>query len=204
MYQIALSTGFIRNYPLIHVRVDVNLLGFNLVGLIEFAVTAWGRRTGRRQANERIFNRLQSGLPITPLFVSRDDQVQGLTRLLLLGVRVLTLVEFTVRRSLQQEQAKLADLHPENRSKGNRQTYRGARPKGVFGDLADPYQGCGRTGNQTLADPTVSRAQQDILQRLGLEASLYRQLEIQNNVEPFARLVSGGHFGVTADLVCYD
>src|SRR6266704_581167 len=37
---------------------------------------------------ERIFNRLKSRVSIAPLFVKRDDQIQGLTYLLTLGVRV--------------------------------------------------------------------------------------------------------------------
>jgi transposase len=40
---------------------------------------------------ERIFNRLKSRLHIAPMFVSREDQIQGLTYLLTLGVRVLTM-----------------------------------------------------------------------------------------------------------------
>jgi transposase len=37
---------------------------------------------------ERIFHRLKSRVWIAPLFVKRDDQIQGLTYLLTLGVRV--------------------------------------------------------------------------------------------------------------------
>src|SRR5712691_1371662 len=37
---------------------------------------------------ERIFHRLKSRVSIAPLFVKRDDQIQGLTYLLTLGVRV--------------------------------------------------------------------------------------------------------------------
>ena len=48
---------------------------------------------------ERMFNRLKSRLPIAPMFVSREDQIQGLTYLLTLGGRVLTVMEFTLRRS---------------------------------------------------------------------------------------------------------
>ena len=66
---------------------------------------------------ERVFQRLKSHFNIAPLFVQRDDQVQGLTYLLTLGVRVLTLIEFVVRRSLHNDNAKLADLHAENRKK---------------------------------------------------------------------------------------
>ena len=51
------------------------------------------------------------------MFVTRDDQIQGLTYLLTVGVRVLTVMEFILRRSLQQDQTKLPGLHPENRKK---------------------------------------------------------------------------------------
>lgn len=37
---------------------------------------------------------------MTPLFVQRDDQVQGLVHLLSLGLRILTLIEFVIRRQL--------------------------------------------------------------------------------------------------------
>jgi transposase len=37
---------------------------------------------------ERIFNRLKSRVHIAPLFVKRNDQIEGLTYLLTLGVRV--------------------------------------------------------------------------------------------------------------------
>jgi len=45
--------------------------------------------------------------------VSREDQIQGLTYLLTLGVRVLTVMAFTLRRSLQKDQATLPGLHPD-------------------------------------------------------------------------------------------
>jgi len=54
---------------------------------------------------ERIFNRLKNRLNIAPLFVKRDDQITGLTHLLSLGVRVLTLLEFVVRQSLENDQS---------------------------------------------------------------------------------------------------
>ena len=64
---------------------------------------------------ERGFHRLK-GVPLSlhPLFVQRDDQVVGLTHLLSLAVRLLTLTEFHVRRALQREHAHLRGLHPEN------------------------------------------------------------------------------------------
>ena len=59
---------------------------------------------------ERGFHRLK-GVPLSlnPLFVKRDDQVVGLTNLLSLAVRFLTLIEFIVRRKLKQNQEKWSD-----------------------------------------------------------------------------------------------
>jgi transposase len=48
---------------------------------------------------ERLFNRLKSRVHMAPLFVKRNDQIEGLTYLLTLGVRVLTVTEFVLRRS---------------------------------------------------------------------------------------------------------
>ncbi len=53
-----------------------------------------------------------------PLFVKRDDQVVGLTNLLSIAVRLLTLVEFVVRRNLKQNQEQLVGLLPQNPKKG--------------------------------------------------------------------------------------
>jgi transposase len=61
---------------------------------------------------ERVFGRFKGDqLAIAPLFVKRDDQVVGLTRLLSLAVRVLTLMEFVVRRALAEQQRVLAGLY---------------------------------------------------------------------------------------------
>ena len=68
---------------------------------------------------ERGFHRLKGApLALDPLFVKRDDQVVGLTNLLGLAVRLLTLVEFVVRRNLKQNQELLVGLLPQNPKKG--------------------------------------------------------------------------------------
>ena len=66
---------------------------------------------------ERIFNRLKSRVHIAPLFVKLNEQIEGLTYLLTLGVRVLAVTEFVLRRSLETAQASLPGLHPENKQK---------------------------------------------------------------------------------------
>jgi transposase len=58
------------------------------------------------------FHRLKERpLGIRPLFVQRDDQIVGLTRLLSLGLRVVTLLEVQVRRRLAQAGETLAGLN---------------------------------------------------------------------------------------------
>src|SRR5256885_1865783 len=66
---------------------------------------------------ERIFNRLKSRVHIAPLFVKLNDQIEGLTSLLTLGVRVLTVMEFVLRRSLENDQAQLPGLDPGKQQK---------------------------------------------------------------------------------------
>jgi len=68
---------------------------------------------------EHGFHRLKGApLSLAPLFAKRDDQVIGLTNLLSLAVRMLTLIEFVVRRNLKQNKEKLTGLIPNNPKKG--------------------------------------------------------------------------------------
>jgi transposase len=62
---------------------------------------------------ERAFHQLKDQpLGIRPLYVQRDDQVRGLTHLLTLALRVLTLFEVRVRRGQDQDGEDLAGLYP--------------------------------------------------------------------------------------------
>jgi transposase len=68
---------------------------------------------------EHGFHRLKGApLSLDPLFVKRDDQVVGLTNLLSMAIRFLTLIEFVVRRKLKQNQEKLTGLIENNPKKG--------------------------------------------------------------------------------------
>jgi transposase len=127
---------------------------------------------------ERIFHRLKSRVHIAPLFVKLNDQIEGLTYLLTLGVRVLTVMEFVLRQSLQNEHAKLPGLHPENKTKMT-DTPTAERILKAFADVSlTIIQNA--AGEDILRRLTpLSGLQKDILQRLGLDAALYGQLEIQ-------------------------
>jgi transposase len=62
---------------------------------------------------ERVFERFKGErLRIAPMFVTREDQVVGLPRLLSLGVRLLTLMEFVARQSLREQSRPLSGLYP--------------------------------------------------------------------------------------------
>ncbi len=62
---------------------------------------------------ERAFHQLKDQPPgLRPLFVHRDDQVRGLTHLLTLALRVLTLFEVLVWRGQDQDGEDLAGLYP--------------------------------------------------------------------------------------------
>src|SRR5712691_8608842 len=128
---------------------------------------------------ERVFNRLKSRVHIAPLFVKLNDQIEGLTYLLTLGVRVLTVTEFVLRRSLEQDQVTLPGLHPENKHKRT--------DKPTAERLLKAFSGVSLTIIQHAAGEDIMRrltplsaVQEAILQRLGLGTNLYRQLEIQN------------------------
>jgi transposase len=127
---------------------------------------------------ERIFNRLKSRVHIAPLFVKLNEQIEGLTYLLTLGVRVLTVMEFVLRRSLETEQARLPGFHPENKHK--------MTDKPTAERILRAFAGISLTIIKTAAGEDILRRltplsglQEDILQRLGLGAALYGQLEIQ-------------------------
>ena len=127
---------------------------------------------------ERIFNRLKSRVHIAPLFVKLNEQIEGLTYLLTLGVRVLTVTEFVLRRSLETAQASLPGLHPENKHKMTDKPT-AERILKAFSDISLTIIK-NAAGEEILRRLTpLSGLQEDILQRLGLGTTLYRQLEIQ-------------------------
>jgi len=128
---------------------------------------------------ERIFQRLKSRVHIAPLFVQRNEHIEGLTYLLTLGVRVLTVTEFVLRRSLETTQARLPGLHPENKQKQT-DTPTAERILKAFAEVSLTIIKHA-AGEDILRRLTpLSGVQEAILQRLGLGTNLYRQLEIQN------------------------
>ena len=70
--------------------------------------------TNRHQVfNERTFSRLKTRqLRIRPLFLRSEQRIVGLTWLLALALRLLTLTEFRLRTALQQRDEGLLGLNP--------------------------------------------------------------------------------------------
>ncbi len=123
---------------------------------------------------ERGFHRLK-GVPLSldPLFVKRDDQIVGLTHLLSIAVRLLTLIEFVVRRKLKQTQEKLTGLIENNPKKGidNPSTERLLK---VFDEVTLTIV---HLPDQVIRHITpLTGLQTRILELLGLSATVYTRL----------------------------
>lgn len=123
---------------------------------------------------ERGFHRLK-GVPLSldPLFVKRDDQVMGLTNLLSIAVRLLTLIEFVVRRKLKQNHEKLAGLIENNPKKGidNPTTER------LLKEFDEITLTIVHLPGQIIRHVTpLTKLQTRILELLGLSATIYTRL----------------------------
>ncbi|CAK8712959.1 Transposase IS4-like domain-containing protein [Candidatus Electrothrix laxa] len=127
---------------------------------------------------ERIFERLKSRLNIAPLFVQRDDQVAGLTHLLTLGIRVLTLIEFVVRRSLKKDQNVLKGMYPGQPKKCT------ASPtvERILQSFSNISLSIIHSGGQVIRHLTpLSDLQKDLLRRAGIGLELYQNIDNKSN-----------------------
>jgi transposase len=107
------------------------------------------------------------------MYVQRDDHATGLIRLLSIAWRVLTLLEFVVRRALKADGTKLAGLYAGNAKRDT------ARPTAER--LLEAFQEITVTliqsAEQTIGHVTALRPlQQRILELLGFSEGLYTEL----------------------------
>jgi len=123
---------------------------------------------------EHGFGRLKGApLSIAPMFVKREDQVVGLTRLLSVALRVLTLMEFVVRRSLKQQGTTLAGLYKDNPRKATA-TPTAERLLQAFVPITLTQV---QLPDQTVRHVTaLTPVQEQILRLLGFSADLYAGL----------------------------
>jgi transposase len=111
-YQI---TAVRRNEPAIRHRVERLGWQVQVINLpaerLSLGDALWTYRGG--WSAERLFHLFQDQpLGIRPFYVRRDDQILGLTHLVTLGLRVLTLFEVLVRRGQERNDEKLPGLYP--------------------------------------------------------------------------------------------
>ena len=123
---------------------------------------------------ERGFHRLKGApLSLNPLFVKRDDQVVGLTHLLSLAIRLLTLIEFVVRRGLKQAQATLVGLYSQN----PKQTTATPTTERLLHAFANINLTIIQFPDRILRHVTpLTALQVQILELLGLSPDVYRSL----------------------------
>src|SRR5262249_61581664 len=123
---------------------------------------------------ERSFGRLKGRpLSLTPMYVHRDDHATGLIRLLSIALRVLTLLEFVVRRQLAAEEATLAGLYVGN---ANRETARPTAQR-LLEAVSEATLTGGKGGDRLYRRLTaLSPLQERILELLGFSSRVYTRL----------------------------
>lgn len=131
---------------------------------------------------ERGFGRLKGKpLSLTPMYLQRDDHATGLIRLLTIGLRVLTLLEFVVRRHLATEGNKLSGLYAGNPKRAT------ARPTAER--LLEAFQGITLTiiheAGQTRRHLTpLTKLQRRILELLDFPSDIYTKLCAHSSKPP--------------------
>ena len=125
---------------------------------------------------ERVFDRLKNRVSLAPMFVQEPKQVTGLTHLLMLGVRVLSLIEYVVRRSLAQDQESMTGLNPDRPRKGTTRPTTERLLRAFKGVTLTVIQGQKQSEVRHLTP--LSTLQEEIVERLDLNIALYHDLEI--------------------------
>ena len=120
-------------------------------------------------------------LSLTPMDLERDDHVTGLIRVLVVGLRVLTLLEFVVRRRLAAEQPELAGLYVGNPTRAT------ARPTAER--LLEAFRGLTLTiiregRRRRFHLPPLSRVQRRILTRLAFPTDIDTRLYVDSQQPP--------------------
>ncbi|NEP27369.1 IS1634 family transposase [Moorena sp. SIO3I6] len=127
---------------------------------------------------ERGFARLKGfPLSLTPIYLQREDHVTGLIRLLSIGLRVLTLLEFQVRRHLGKNQEKLTGLY------GGLPKRKTARPTAerILAAFKEITLVVIEVKNEVYTHLTaLSPLQQRLLVLLGFSTTIYTQLDGQS------------------------
>jgi len=150
---------YATNQPAEHLSLEQAVVAYRAEYVVEQAI---GRLKGK-------------ALSVTPLYLETDQRILGLVRVLMIGLRVLTLLEFSARRHLHHEGEKLAGISPGNPKRAT------ARPTTEM--MLHAFEGVTLTlmtnacGISTHVTP-LSAVQQRILQLLGFAPDLYQRLSL--------------------------
>jgi transposase len=145
------------NQPLEQLSLEQAVLAYRSEYLVERSL---GRLKGRP-------------LSLRPMYVQRDDHATGLIRLLSIALRVLTLLEFVVRRGLAAEETTLSGLYASN---PKRETARptAERLLAAFKEITlTVIEGASQVYRHLTA---LSPLQERILELLGFSSRVYRRL----------------------------
>ncbi len=122
---------------------------------------------------EHNFRRLKGPLSLKPMYLQKEDRIEGLIRLLTIALRVLSLTEFKVRETLKKKQEALQGLYPAN---PKRVTQRPTTEK-LLKAFDEVNLTIIRQAKQTLIYLNdLSPLQSNILQLMGLSQDCYYQL----------------------------
>lgn len=123
---------------------------------------------------EHSFSRLKNrSLGLRPLYLHRHEHIVGLVRLLSLALRILTLVEFVVRRELYEQKATLTGLYEGN---PNRATERPTTERLLRAFQPITLTRISWAGQQSSHLTPLTALQARILALLGLPESTYTDL----------------------------
>lgn len=124
---------------------------------------------------------------MTPLYLDSTTRIKGLIRLLCIGLRVLCIVEFTVREALRKRAEKLANIYAGNPKRCT------ARPTTEM--MLRAFTGINavavNSGESSWHNVTpLNAVQTRILDLLGLPATIYQGLNGQAESEELALEIS--------------
>lgn len=131
---------------------------------------------------EHCFGRLKGQpLSLRPMFLQREDHIKGLMRLLSIGLRLLTLVEFQVKKALAVTKSKLDGIYSGNPRRATAQPTT-ERLLANFKEITIVLIAVGTEIYTQLT--TLNPLQQRILQLLNFPSDIYTRLSSQSDYPP--------------------
>jgi transposase len=120
-------------------------------------------------------------LSISPMYLQREDHIKGLLRLLSIGLRLLTLLEFVVGKRLHEADETLGGLYAGNAKRST------ARPTAellleAFGNIT--LLVIPQDGHQIRYLNPLTSLQQRILELMGYSAEVYTRLVTDSGISP--------------------